>query len=223
MSRKSGPGKTHDPKFAIFVEGGGTDNDSLKTECRRAFSEFFTRAGLTGGMPRVYPCGGRNQAYEAFEAELRTSGRTDVNLLLVDSEEEIAQGENSWDFVQRRDNWKRPAGATDEQLHLMVRCTESWFLADVLALERHFGKGFESNRLPKTGRPIESIPKEQVLAGLSESVKDTTALRRYDKGRDSFKILATLDPGRVEAASPRAKLFLDHVRRVAEGRRTSRK
>ena len=34
----------------------------------------------------------------------------------------------------------------------------------------------------------------------------------YEKGSDSFKILARIDPSRVESVSPSAKLLLDVLR-----------
>ncbi|MEX1368306.1 MAG: hypothetical protein AB1Z98_34565 [Nannocystaceae bacterium] len=34
----------------------------------------------------------------------------------------------------------------------------------------------------------------------------------YDKGRHSFELLARVDPGQLERASPWARRFLDHMR-----------
>jgi hypothetical protein len=52
--------------FKLYVEGGGDRNKALQTECRRGFSEFLSKAGLKGRMPRIVACGGRTQTYDSF-------------------------------------------------------------------------------------------------------------------------------------------------------------
>ena len=55
---------------------------------------------------------------------------------------------------------------------------------------------------------IEQIPKQDVDAGLQSATRDTIK-GSYNKGRDSFDILARLDPDKVVNASPYAKRFID--------------
>lgn len=49
----------------LFVEGGG-DSNSLRTECRAAFSAFLQKAGLSGYMPRIVASGSRRAAFDDY-------------------------------------------------------------------------------------------------------------------------------------------------------------
>ena len=89
----------------------------------------------------------------------------------------------------------------------MVQVMESWFLADTEALETYFGQGFRKSALPENNN-IETVPKQDVLSGLDRSTIGT-GKGNYHKSRDSFRILATLDPGKVSKASPFAARLID--------------
>ena len=197
----------------VYVEGGGNGNKALKAECRRAFREFFQKAGLAGRLPRVIPGGDRRQTYDDFCTAFDNLDHDAFAVLLVDSEDPIAEGVVPWTHLRNRrgDGWKRPAGAGDEHAHLMVQCMEAWFLADRETLSALFGNGFRPSALP--GRAaIERIPKKDIFAGLENAARDCRTRRGYRKGRDSFEILARLDPKRVATASPHAARLLKTLR-----------
>ncbi len=195
----------------LYVEGGG-DSKALKTECRRGFSEFLKKAGLVGRMPRIHACGGRQNAYETFRIAVAQKSAPALPLLLVDSEEAV-QGDGAWEHLRNRDHWERPPTVRDEHCHLMVQCMESWFLADRQALERHFGQGFRATALPTNPR-VEEVPRAEAVEGLDRAARDT-AQGRYSKGEQSFRILATLDPMKVETAAPFARRFLEAIRALS--------
>ena len=179
----------------VFVEGGG--NRTLDTDCRREFSSFLKKAGVKM-LPRIVPCGGRTSAYGDF-----SNKRNENDLLLVDSEGPVTAA-GPWQHLNARDGWSRPAGVTDSQCHLMVQAMESWFLADREAVRAYYGQGFRGNALPANPH-IEQIPKQDVDTGLQSATRDTTK-GSYNKGRDSFEILATPRPRRrLSSASPYAK------------------
>ena len=126
----------------LYVEGGGGGNNQKKSKklmsrCRKGFASFIEKAGLKGKMPRIVPCGGRDMALKVeavtgwnldpvvrfkFKAALSQSNET--ALLLVDSEEPVKLTV-PWQHLKDRDGWNRPAGATDDQCHLMVQVMES--------------------------------------------------------------------------------------------------
>lgn len=199
----------------IFVEGGG-DVALLMTACRKGFSEFLRKAGLAGIMPRIVACGGRQNAYDAFCTAMR---HDEAAMLLVDSEDAVnsgcQQGEpkewKPWLHLQSRpgDKWRKPEKATDQDCHLMVQCMESWFVADMTALEEFFGRGFHAKAVPVAGNDIESIGKSKVYASLVAASRHCESKNAYAKGEHSFRILATISPDRVAAASPWARRFLD--------------
>ena len=197
----------------VYVEGGGDGHKALKAECRRAFREFFQKAGLAGRLPRVVPGGGRKQTYDDFCTAFGNASDGAFVVLLVDSEDPVGEGVGSWTHLRNRqgDGWDRPAGATDDHAHLMVQCMEAWFLADRETLAAVFGDGFRPNALPGQA-DIERIPKRDVLTGLENAARDSRTRRGYKKGRDSFEILAKLNPARVTDASLHARRLVETLR-----------
>ena len=165
------------------------------------------KAGLEGGLPRVFACGSRQQAYKDFFHALDTAHNGEFIVLLVDSESSVAEGAEPWLHLENRDNWDKPAGAMDENAHPMVQCMEAWFLADKEALAGYFGDDFNMNSLP--GRlEVEAISKSDIEAGLKAATRQCKK-GQYDKGSHSFGILAELDPDKVTEASPQAKRFIN--------------
>ena len=152
-------------KIKVIVEGGGNTN-LLRSKCRQGFSNFFRKAGLEGRMPSVVASGRRRDAFDDFCAALRSPGKYDFIVLLVDSEEPVVAGSGPWQHLKKaRDKWDQPSGATDDQVHLMVQCMEAWFLADKDCLVAYYGNGFNQKALPAR-QDIENIAKNDVLNGL---------------------------------------------------------
>lgn len=193
-------------KVTIYVEGGG-DNESLKTECRRAFRSFFERAGFKGKMPTFFACGSRTAAFDDFKTALAKAKESEFVALLVDSEDALTQGtENDpWAHLLARDNWSRPSLAQVEHAHLMVQCMETWFLADLSALESFFGDGFKLGKIP-THPSLEAVSKDKVFKQLSEATARATkgTYDKRSKGRLSFELLACIDPAKVAKQCPHA-------------------
>ena len=162
------------------------------------------KAGLAGSMPAIVACGSRGDAYDSFSTA--HTQKDSEALLLVDAEGPMVSP-NPWQHVEAQDGWNRPPSAKDAQCHIMVQVMESWFLADVGALESFYGQGFQSGALPPN-REIEKVAKDDVLAGLTRAARNTKK-GGYKKGMDSFDVLATLDPAKVMAASPWAGRLVD--------------
>lgn len=205
----------------IYVEGGG-DVAALKTACREGFAKFLGKAGLVGRMPRVVACGSREDAYDSFCTALRNG---EAAMLLVDSETTvtaIAQPGDAnqrqdrdqwlpWLHLQQRqgDGWIKPAHSDDLQCHLMVPCMEAWLLADRETLKRFFGQGFKENALPAAVNALERTGKQQIYRALEAASRDCKTKSAYGKGEHSFKLLALVDPAKVQQASPWARRFIE--------------
>lgn len=194
-------------KVKVYVEGGG-DNRSFRAKCREGFTNFFCKAGLKGRMPRIVASGGRVKAFKDFRNALKNAGAEEFIFLLVDSEEGVGVKAEAWEHLKRRDNWDKPAAATDDNAHLMAQCMESWFLADKDKLAAFFGDGFNRGALP-TRLAVEDIPKQDVLNGLKAATRNCGKKGEYHKGRHSFKVLSCLDPEKVTAASPHARRLVE--------------
>ena len=198
-------------KIKVIVEGGGNTN-LLRSKCRQGFSNFFRKAGLEGRMPSVVASGRRRDAFDDFCAALRSPGKYDFIVLLVDSEEPVVTGSGPWQHLKKtRDKWDQPSGATDDQVHLMVQCMEAWFLADRDCLATYYGNGFNQNALPAR-QDIENIEKNDILNGLKNATRSRVPKGEYRKGQHAFDILARIDPVKVAAASPYAKRLVDTLK-----------
>ena len=192
-------------RVEIYVEGGG-QGKNLKSKCREGFGEFFKKAGLANQMPRIKACGSRNNALDDFREAARRARDDRIPILLVDSEGTVQRNNRPWQYLRSRDGWERPDGVTDSQAQLMVQSMESWFLADVSALESYFGPGFRSAAIPQRN-DIELVPKDDVFEQL-ESASRGSKKRTYSKGRHSFDILARIDPEKVVRRSHFAKRLI---------------
>jgi hypothetical protein len=200
----------------VFIEGGG-DDSALKTECRRAFTRLFEKAGLQGRMPRPIACGGRTEAFHQFCTALDEGGAGNVALLLVDAEAPVTRS-SPWEHVKLRDGdgWDKPEGSSDDDLHLMVQCMEAWFLADRAALVSFYGQGFNANALPASTANPENASKGDLYSRLESATRGTKTKGRYGKGSHSFKLLASLDPKRVREACASAERFFATLDRLTK-------
>ena len=185
----------------LYVEGGGEH----AREFRRGLGMFIERAGAAGKMPRIVICGRRDNAFDKF----RTAHEYGEDaMLLVDAEEPVT-AVGPWEHLKGRDYWNQPVGAKDAQCHLMVQVMESWFLADVDALESYYGQGFRRQALPRNPK-IEDVSKLDVNNGLDQATRDSQK-GPYSKGKHSFEILERLDPTKVMEASPYAKRLIEAI------------
>jgi hypothetical protein len=189
----------------IYVEGGG-DTASLKSQCRRAFSDLLRKAGFAGKMPSVRAMGSRRAAFDAFETALGDRRKSEFVVLLVDSEE-IPASKDAWAHLKARDGWNRPDGASDEHAQLMVACMESWLIADAEALEEYFGPEFKKDKLPIT--ELETRSKEDVLNAIAAATAPSRPKGKYGKARDSFKLLGQIDPEKLRNTCAWAKRFFE--------------
>lgn len=197
----------------LFIEGGG-DSEKLQSECQRAFTKFFEKAGLKERrlMPRVVACGGRDVAYDRFCTALRLG---EDALLLVDGEAVVATNPTTgrpmgpWAHLLQRDRWPCPAGASSGHAHLMAVCMEAWFVADRTSFLTYYSTGnrrANPNALPVLPAPanVEGLGKEQVFRWLAAASAPSGPMG-YRKGSRSFDILAALNPEAVAKASYHAQ------------------
>lgn len=196
-------------KIKLYIEGGG-DSHLQDTLFRKGWREFFENAGLQGRMPATYRGGGRNQTFDDFKTAVKVRRADELPLLLVDSEEVVAAGENAWQHLERRDQWHFPDGANQSDVFLMVCCMETWFIADRAALRGFFGHEWRDNALPQWP-VLENVSKQRVFHALDQATHDC-AKKKYSKGRLSFQLLEAIDPTLVEAACPAARRLLDRLR-----------
>ena len=195
----------------MFIEGGG-DGQLHERSFRKAWSEFFRSAGLSGRMPAIVRGGGRKQTYETFAHAVRKPPSRKLPVLLVDSEERVKRGHTAWRHLKSRDCWSQPPKAGDDQAFLMVVAMETWFLADRELLKKHFGRKLIESHF-KEWPALEDVPKATVLNALQAATAGCPM--PYEKGIVSFDLLAKLNSSRVETECPHAKELLDRLRSLS--------
>ncbi len=197
-------------KVKLYVEGGG-DSRSLHINCREAFRKLLESAGFKGRMPATKACGGRAAAYDDFRTAVEIAGPDEYPILLVDSEAAVATG--AWAHLQRRDRWKRPESAEEDQAQLMVQCMETWIVADRGTLRTVFGNDLREGALP-ADHDLESRPKDDVQQALEDATRECGRDRMYKKGKRSFQVVGKLDPARLRERLPHFDALCDTLERV---------
>lgn len=197
----------------IYIEGGAKGKQNARP-LRMAFSEWFRRAlGRApdqGGLTIVMS-GGRHEAYKDFRKALKIH-KDSFCVLLVDSEELRTSGQTRWEQAQTRegDNFVRPKGVTEEQLHFMVVMMETWLCADLDALEAHFGPGFHRESIPRHVN-LEEVDKPHIYSSLESAVRKTR-FKEYKKG-SHFTLLGKVSPELVMKRCPHAQVLVDLLRK----------
>jgi hypothetical protein len=194
-------------EIRIYVEGGG-DQRAGKDALQRGISQFLNPIREMARKKRisfrVIACGSRNSAFGDFDYALRSHPEA-INILLIDAEG-LVHHANPWEHLRQRDpSWDIP-NLPDTQCFLMAQAMEAWVIADINALRKYHGQGFNANPFP--GNPdIESFPKERLERVLIEATRNNTK-GTYHKLRHGPDILARADHTIVcERASHCRRLF----------------
>lgn len=198
----------------IYIEGAAPGH-LADTQFRKAWSEFFQKAGIP--KEKFSPVRGqsRQETYNSFVAALKIRKINVLPLLLVDSEAPLNPAHSLWEHLAKRDGdgWKKPDGATEEHIFLMVQLMETWFLADREMLKQFFQPDFIEKHIPKR-EDLEAIPKLDVYAALEAATAKRPIKKRYAKGEVSFNILSKLSPQKVENLCPHAARLLNFLRKM---------
>lgn len=150
-------------------------------------------------MPRINPCGPRTATFDAFRTELQKAGAGDYIGLWVDSEDPVESIDQPWEHLNKRDKWKRPAKANDDNVLLMVTCMESLIAADRAALAKRFGSSLVAAALPPPVN-LEARDRHQLLDQLKNATRECTTM--YTKGKVSFEVLALLNAETLQKQLP---------------------
>ena len=187
----------------VYVEGGGEGRE-LKDEVPPGVQYFLPQGQFGRTDAENHRLRSQGQDLPTTSAPRWPTRRITTSSSCLSTAKALSpMGAGPWLHLKNRDNWDKPAGAADDNAHLMVQCMEAWFLADKDALAKYFGGGFNWNALP--GRPdVENISKSDLQNGLKNATKQCKPKGKYHKGRHSFAILTELDPKKVIAASPHA-------------------
>jgi hypothetical protein len=189
-------------KAKLYIEGGGPGKVS-DSVFRKGWKMFLSRAAGSSAKFAVVRGGSRNETWKKFVTALEKSTADELPILVVDSEAAVTQ--SCWQHLDKQDGWKRPEGAGEDQVFLMVQTMETWFLADREGLRRFFGPSFSDSPL-KNWPSLEAVDKKTILDALAKATAG-----KYEKGLPSFQLLETLDSEKVKAACPQARRLFERL------------
>lgn len=87
----------------------------------------------------------------------------------------------------------------------MVQTMETWLVADIDALRRYYGQGFNSSALPQR-QNLEEEPKQAIYAALTRATQQTQK-GEYAKIKHASQLLGKIRPDRIAARCPRFALL----------------
>ena len=99
-------------------------------------------------MPKLISCGGRGAVFDDFMIAQANASDGEYIAMLIDSEEPLANIDQTWAHLIKRDGWKQAPRADDDQVLLMTTCMETWIVADRQALRDHYGPTLQEANLP---------------------------------------------------------------------------
>ena len=182
----------------IYIEGGG-DSKELHIRCRAGFRQLLESCGFAGRMPKLISCGGRGAVFDDFMIAQANASDGEYIAMLIDSEEPLANIDQTWAHLIKRDGWKQAPRADDDQVLLMTTCMETWIVADRQALRDHYGPTLQEANLPDQNN-LESRARDAIYNALVQATRNCK--NRYAKGKRSFEILAKLNPAVLRQQLP---------------------
>ncbi|MDR0965236.1 MAG: DUF4276 family protein [Myxococcales bacterium] len=186
--------------IALYVEGGG-NTAAEHSQLRQGFDELLSAQKAAARQHRIHwktvLCGGRDKAFQGFEAALKRRSADDVVLLLVDAEAPVANPspQGRIDHLKRRDSsWTFPR-IDANHVHLMTQCMEAWLVADPDKLEEFYGQKFNRNPLPRR-LLLDEATKASLYRALEAATKNTKK-GAYGKIRHASELLKRVRPNLV--------------------------
>ncbi|GAB5520136.1 MAG: DUF4276 family protein [Rhodothermales bacterium] len=179
----------------IYIEGGGSTK-TQQTRLRIGMGKLLNKTVPQKKRVRPIACGSRDQAYKRFKSALESDQNA---LLLVDSEDVISEGMTRWTHLKKRDKWSRPHGATEDDVHFMAACMETWIATDRDALRKYFGSCLREKALPPVVN-MERRLRKDLLRQLENATNNCSKV--YSKGDHSFKLVGALNPEMLRAHLP---------------------
>jgi hypothetical protein len=195
-------------KIHLFIEGGAKgSNKDITNDLRKGFSTFFKeiieRARDKRIKWKIYLCNDSAETCKAFNLALNEKDDDCFNAILVDSDAPIEETSTRLQHIQNQHNCNLE-NADEEQCHLMVQVTETWFVADVESVKSYYGKDFNANAIPKTA-DVEKIFKDDVLQALKTATRKTKK-GEYHKIKHAAELLETVEPRKVRTAAKHCEI-----------------
>lgn len=187
----------------LYLEGGG-DSKDLSVRCREAFRKLLRKCGFMDQhrMPRLFTSGNRDSVFDDFSIAHKDNRDAKYVAMWIDSEEPMADINAPWahlSSVTTVSQWKRPVGASDDQVLLMTTCMETWIVSDLDTLKNYYGRKLHETSLPPLV-DLEQRSRHDVQDRLVRATRNCS--NAYSKGKRSFEILGRVSPAALERYLP---------------------
>ena len=189
--------------LTIYFEGGG-DTAEQKAQLRRGMDAFLTmlknRARVRKWYWKLVPCGGRQATFDAFTNARLKAARSEIIILLVNSEALVTAASCAEHLRQRDgDGWDL-SGVEADRVHMMAQAMEAWIVADPDALATYYGQGFRRDVLPQR-KNLEEEPKSDCAEKLAVATRGSQK-GTYHKIRHASDLLARISTEKVRDRCP---------------------
>lgn len=210
---------TDEKRVLVYIEGEGggskpAERKYLDSDFRKSWRAFLAplaEAATRGGATfQCIPGHGRGQAYSDFSKPI-PSNQDALRILIVDSEGPVDDVSKPWAAL----GWPTPPGVSDRHCYLIVQCLETWLLADVPAVQRHFDRlkpCFNAKPI-KRWPDLEAVPTFTVQKALEDAT--LKCKRRYGHA-DGNLIVGAVDRAHVGKLPAGHRLFEDAVQLIDE-------
>ena len=199
-------------EIRLYIEGdtkqkGKNTDIALREGFHNFFTELIEKARVKNIKFRIIMCGSKFITFKDFLNADKFYPESSVYFLL-DSDAPVGN-QTAKSFLQKQNpNWHWQ-DVKDEQCFLMAQVMESWFFADIDALENFYGKNFNRNTLSKN-KNVETITKSDVEKGLANATKNTQK-GEYHKTKHGAKILEIIDSKKVRESAHHCEILFKTI------------
>ena len=193
-------------EVTVHFEG----HPNLRPGFHKLFEHHVERTRRQRVRFKLIAGGSRAEAVKDFLRSC-TSQPSNLNLLLVDSEEAVPDTASAIQSLRDESFWDGSAACVDDQINFMVQAMEAWFIADPQALVKHFGHDFNSNVLPSPQNAEKTLPKDMTAAIRRGLGRGGSRRRDYDKVTDGLKLLQLIEETRVSQHCPHFRRLMNFL------------
>lgn len=197
-------------EIRIYIEGdtkqkGKNADIALREGFHNFLGELIDKAREKSIKFRIVLCGSKFITFKDFLNAAKVYTESFV-AFLIDADDAVNVNETAKSFLQKQNAGWHWQNVDEEQCFLMVQVMESWFFADIEALEKYYGRNFNRKAL-RQNKNVEKIAKADVESGLANATRNTQK-GEYHKTKHGAKILELINPQKVRDAAPHCeKLF----------------
>jgi hypothetical protein len=206
-------------EIRLYIEGdtkqkGKNTDIALREGFHHFFGKLIEKARKKNIRFRIILCGSKFITFKDFLNAVEVYQNSFVGFL-IDADNTVGENETAKSFLQKQNAGWHWQIVKEEQCFLMVQVMESWFFADIDALEKYYGQNF-NRKVLRQNKNVEKIAKADVESGLANATRNTQK-GEYHKTKHGAKILELVNPQKVREAAPHCDKLFKTISEKIEG------